>query len=273
VLYLCSSKFIAPDEPRFVRRWLESLRAGPAPLRDAAVLIRPHPATGAWWADVDLQDLGPVSIWPPTGASPQADDTKAEYYDSMHHAAVAVAINTTAIVELSIIGRPVFTVLDADFAETQGGTLHFAHLTGAGGGVLATAGSLPEHLGQVNASLGAPAAPNEAFLRSFVRPHGLDVPATPRMVAAVESLAPTAAPQRLHALDVVLRVLLDPFARRASGAWSRRPAKRDRRSGERKKGAAARARLKARRRRRRRMRKIVRGARVRVGALLGRGPS
>jgi hypothetical protein len=58
-----------------------------------------------------------------------------------------------------IVGRPAFTVLDEDFCDTQEGTLHFAHLTGAGGGMLTVAYDLDEHLGQLAGALtaGAPA--------------------------------------------------------------------------------------------------------------------
>jgi hypothetical protein len=53
----------------------------------------------------------------------------------------------------------------------------------------------------------------EGFLRSFVRPHGLDQPATPRLVAAVEALAGTIpeAPRRPLGAPA-LRVALTPLA-------------------------------------------------------------
>ena len=44
VLYLCSSKFIAPREADYIKRWIQALRAAADPrVRDAAVLVRPHP--------------------------------------------------------------------------------------------------------------------------------------------------------------------------------------------------------------------------------------
>src|SRR3712207_6916201 len=47
------------------------------------------------------------------------------FYDSLHHAAAVVGVNTTAMIEAAIVGRPVLTVLDDAFALTQRGTLHF----------------------------------------------------------------------------------------------------------------------------------------------------
>lgn len=217
VLYLCSSKFIAPDEPAFVRRWLRALRAGPAPIRDAAVLVRPHPATGWWWADVDLGEHGPVSVWPRTGASPADVESKQDYFDSMYHCAAAVGINTSALIELAIIGRPVFTVLEPEFRDTQEGTLHFSHLTDAGGGLLTVARDLDEHLDHLAGTIAADSsfARREEFLRAFVRPHGLGRPAAPIMADAIEAMhvsAPVAIPGRL---DALLRALLLPV--RGSG--------------------------------------------------------
>jgi hypothetical protein len=232
ILYLCSSKFIAPTEPAFVRRWLTELRAGPGPLRDCGVLVRPHPASGGWWSEVDLDDLGPVAVWPPTGADPRSASAKADYFDSMYHCAAAVGVNTSAIVELSIIGRPAFTVLAPEFADTQQGTIHFAHLTSAGGGALTTATDFAEHRAHLTVAVSAGEGlgqRHEGFLREFVRPAGLERPAAPGTVEALECLAaqtplPFPAPERA---DALLRWGLQRLATRArTRRKPRKPAKR-----------------------------------------------
>ena len=54
------------------------------------------------------------------------------------------------------------------------------------------AGSIDEHLDQLRAVLDDPAAAAagaEAFLLTFVRPHGLDRPATPIVADAIEAAA------------------------------------------------------------------------------------
>jgi hypothetical protein len=227
VLYLCSSKFIAPTEPAFVARWLKALRAGPAPLRDASVLIRPHPATGAWWADVDLDDDGPTAVWPRVGADPRTSAAKSDYYDSMFHARAAVGINTSALIELAIVGRPAFTILDPEFADTQAGTLHFAHLTQTEGGILTTAASFEEHHAQLVAALEMPAVDREAFLRAFVRPYGRDVRSAARLADEVETLTVVAPVRARSRADDILVASLVPL-RRLAGAGKRRTKKRGR---------------------------------------------
>ena len=196
VLYLCSSKFVAPQEASFVRTWLGTLRESAGPLRHAGVLVRPHPQNAEQWAGVNLNILGPAVVWPPAGAAPVGLQTRRDYFDSMYHSAAVVGINTTAEIESAIVGRPVHTVLAPEFRGTQEGTLHFHYLRTVNGGVLHVARDLAEHVAQLEASVRHPAADEarcRAFVQGFVRPHGLDRPATPRVVEAIERVAALAA--------------------------------------------------------------------------------
>ena len=220
VLYLCSSKFIAPEEVPFVRAWATQMRqSGPAALREAGVLVRPHPQNADQWRHADLAGLGPLVVWPPAGAAPSDDSSRADYFDSMFHSAAVVGINTTAEIESAIVGRPVFTVLAPDFKETQEGTLHFEHLRGVNGGLLHLAASVPEHLEQLGAAVAAPGVGDERcrrFVEAFVRPHGADVAATPKLVDALEALAaqPAVAPARIPMTAPAARALLTPRGER-----------------------------------------------------------
>ena len=189
LLYLCSSIFIAPDEVAFVRGWLARLRASPGPLRHAGVLVRPHPGVAAAWKDADLSSSGNVAVWPREGAMPLEAETKRGYFDSICHSAAVVGVNTSGLIEAGIVGRRSFTVLAPEFALTQGGTLHFSYLTASG--FLTTAASFEEHFRQLAAELAQPTPPETfaPFVREFVRPYGLDSPATPHLVSAIEQLA------------------------------------------------------------------------------------
>jgi hypothetical protein len=192
LLYLCSSPFIAPDEVPFVRRWLAALRgSGDPALRTLGVLVRPHPQNSAQWRDVDLSEFGATAIWPRAGANPVDAAARAGYYDSMFHSLAVVGVNTSALIESGIVGRLVFSIVDAAFAATQEGTLHFQHLKSVNGGLLHLASSLDEHTAQLShllADIPGRSRPPRAFVEAFVRPHGLDVPATPLVVEAVEQL-------------------------------------------------------------------------------------
>jgi hypothetical protein len=220
VLYLASSPFIAPDEADFVRRWLADLRRlGAQAVRQAAVVVRPHPLCGPEWGDLDLGDLGPAVVWPPQGANPTDDQSKADYFDSLYHASVVVGINTTAQIESGILGRPVLTVLAPEHRETQEGTLHFQHLVNVEGGLLEIAESMDEHARQVEQALEAPDRGTDRsrrFVKAFVRPHGLENPATPLVVDALERRAQARVDPR--PTPWALRPLLFPLAI-APGVW------------------------------------------------------
>jgi hypothetical protein len=192
VVYVGSSPNIAPPEREipFVRRWLEALRAAEG---DLGVLIRPHPYNVRSWADEDLASLGAVVAPRVPPSVPMSGEDDALYFDSIHHAAAVVGINTSAMVEAFIQRKPVLTIADPAFAETQAGTPHFKELRAAAGPALATAGSVDEHLGQLRTALDDPAgaaAGAEAFLLAFVRPCGLERPATPIVADAIEGVAP-----------------------------------------------------------------------------------
>jgi FkbM family methyltransferase len=193
LLYLCSSRFIAPEEVPFVRRWLDELRRSSSPaLQHAGVLIRPHPQNAEQWKGVDFEGLGPVAVYPPQGAAPSDEARRAEYFDSMHHSAGVVGINTTAEIESAIVGRPVFTVLVPEFKDTQDGTLHFDHLKSVNGGLLHVARDFAEHLTHLDDALSGrseSAGRTRKFVEAFVRPYGLTTAATPRLVEALEQLA------------------------------------------------------------------------------------
>lgn len=197
LLYLCSSPFIAPQEVGFVRRWIAAVRASADPrLRMAGVLVRPHPQNWKQWQDVDLAaEFDNVAFWPKTGVNPIGGAARSDYFDSIYHSEAVVGVNTSAMIESGIIGRPVYTVRAEEFAATQEGTLHFQHLKNVDGGLVFQAQTLDEHTAQLAHMLngdGAERLRARGFIQGFIRPHGLDVAATPRVVDEIERLAASA---------------------------------------------------------------------------------
>ena len=189
ILYVCSSRFIAPEEMPFVRSWLQHLRQSGV---RAGVLVRPHPQNAEQWRHADLSEYGPVVVWPPAGATPSDAESRADYFHSIVHSAAVVGINTTAEIESAIIGRSVLTILAPEFQATQEGTLHFEHLRSANGGLVHVARTLGEHVEQLNEILRNPQIDGvrcRRFVEAFVRPYGIDAPATPKVVEALEALA------------------------------------------------------------------------------------
>lgn len=183
ILYVCSALFEgSPSEAAFVERWVHAIRNSPDDrLRSTPILVRPHPKRGDDWVDIDLTRYDNVIVSPPRGQMPLGADGKTLYFDSLYHSAAVVGLNTSALIEAGIIGRPVYTVLMPEFYKNQEGTLHFHYLLQVEGGLLHAARSLDEHLKQVADGFDDQAsavARNGRFVTAFVRPRGLDVPAT-----------------------------------------------------------------------------------------------
>ena len=244
LLYLCSSSFIAPHEAGYVERWVRGLREAADPrLREVGVLVRPHWKNVEDWLEVDFSGLGDVVVWPRLGANPLDLRSRSDFFDSMHHSAAIVGVNTSALIESAIVGRAVHTYLAPEFRDTQEGVPHFQHLARSDGGVLRVAATPQEHLEQLSEALAGDdrhAEVRRRFIGSFVRPLGLDTPATPALVDAVEraALAPAPAPRRpspaVRALRYALAVgaLVDDLSSAKGRRRRRRALRRPVPSGE-----------------------------------------
>ena len=140
LLYLGSSRFIAPTEIDFIERWITAIRRDGAPeVRDIGILVRPHPENAQEWERLDRDELGDVVVWPPRGANPVNEGARTDYFDSIYHSVAIVGVNTSGMIEAGVVGRQVFTILDPDNTDTQEGTLHFHYLMNVGGGLLSVA--------------------------------------------------------------------------------------------------------------------------------------
>jgi hypothetical protein len=192
VLYVCSAMSPVPDpvEPVFVKQWIEAMRASPdSRLRNAGVLVRPHPERLREWDGVSLDGFDNVVVH---GRTPIDSDAKADYFDSLFYSDAVVGLCTSAFLEAAIVGRPVLTLLLPAYRMHQDGMAHFRYLLNVGGGLLQTAPDLQSHLVQLGEVVGGSRerdARNQRFVTAFVRPNGLDVAATPMFADAVERLA------------------------------------------------------------------------------------
>jgi len=211
VLWVCSALIhgSAPEAP-FVVEWIRHLRASTDPaLRNVGVLVRPHPSRVAEWASIDITHLNAV-VW---GSNPVDEDARADYFDSIFHSAAVVGLNTSAFIEAGIVGRPVLTIVVPEFVENQNGTVHFDYLVTAGGGLVTVGNGFEEHFAQLASAIAVPAGERKPFVRDFVRPLGLDRPATPVFVNAVEAMQGMhVEPLRADPLAPVWRWALRRFA-------------------------------------------------------------
>jgi hypothetical protein len=218
LLYLGSSQLTGPNEMELIRRWAEALRSSADPaLRGCNILVRPHPALSESWVSVDYGDLAPMAI-----SSPASRGADQELFDSLHHAHAAVGLNTSAMLEAAIVGRPVHTLTVPGFDEGQVGTMHFRYLVEAFGGLALAAESLDEHVRQLAPVVAAPplVSPRDrTFAEGFLRPQGIDRPVYPVLATEIERVgAIRKRPARSPAWHAPFRLALLSILRRRTTA-------------------------------------------------------
>jgi hypothetical protein len=224
LLFTGSSSFISESkaEVAFVRRWIQAVRtSGDPALQAMNVLVRPHPYNFHEWEHDPVADLAAVSIFPRHSYNPIRPDNRDDFFDSLYHCAAVVGINTSAMIEAAILGRPVCSLLAPEFSGTQEGTIHFHHLVPEHGGFVRIAATMDEHVSQLSECLRDPHATRaqiDRFVGSFIRPHGVERPATPIFADTVDRLATGPAPAAVR--PPVWRYFVWPWLLSATGvAW------------------------------------------------------
>lgn len=213
VLYVGSSTSIARDEPAFIRRWLEALRScSIAGVADANVLIRPHPMNLAGYEFIGAERWPPAIVSPLHGGLPVTRAARSTYFDTLYHADLIVGLNTSALVEASILGKGSFTIGDPGHTAGQQQTLHYHYLTAAK--LLHEASDFEAHFSQLGEALrdGADRSAATAFVSEFIRPHGREIAATPLFVEAIEAELGKPAVATEAPAGSAMRIAIDAFA-------------------------------------------------------------
>lgn len=183
VVYLCSSEFIAGDESQFVRRLLDEL-----PSRSFSLLIRPHPLNQAAWKQF-AHPAGGAAVWPAKLAM-NTDLINQDLHDTLFHSAAVIGVNTSAFLEAAIVDRPCVSIMTESHATTQKAIPHFQHLLA--GGFLETPQTIAEVGGLLQRLVhGADERQlaRRRFVRHFLRPAGLDIPAATIVEQAIAEIA------------------------------------------------------------------------------------
>jgi hypothetical protein len=241
ILYVGSTRFKRSlDEGAWITRWVSGLReSGHPELADVPVVVRPHPKR-TLHSDTKgarrLANTPGIVVHPPDGADVVSEETLSEFYDSLYHASAVVGINTSAMIEAAIVGKGVHVLLAKAYREIQEDCPHFQHLRSVGGGLIVESKSMEEHARGLARALRGDDAEEAAerarsFVAAFIRPHGLDRPATPIMVDALRDLAVRQrvnAEPRMDDLADALRPMLVPPPQTRKKARSRRSARRRR---------------------------------------------
>jgi hypothetical protein len=179
--------------------WIRAIRASDDPLiRGLGILVRPHPKNLKQWRGEAV--AADVPVWPLHDSGFYGTSGENSLFDTLFHADVIVGLNTTAMIEAAILGKPVLTPQVLDQPQVRQGThemYHFRYISEETGGFVRIAGTLEEHLRQLKHALTQPEAYRknaDAFVDRFVRPCGHTMPATLVLANTLELLASNRSP-------------------------------------------------------------------------------
>ena len=188
LLYLCSSEFISGDETVYINELAERIRRDPR-LNDLTLLVRPHPQNlGPWKAY--QQNGSNFAVWPLNQKSLAPSDMIWDYYHSLCYSIGVAGINTSAFIEAAIVDKPCIAITPPQFNHTQMGIPHFHHLLDAG--FLELSRDMDEFVQVIVRLLNGEdrkKTQRQQFIRDFVRPQGMDIPALQVMSQALENVA------------------------------------------------------------------------------------
>jgi hypothetical protein len=196
LLYLGSSANIARDETWLVRELANRLRQRPV-MPPINILVRPHPANARIYEQLDE---GTARVWPKHGALPESEESLRDFYNSLHHCAAAIGINTTGMIDAVIVGKPCLTLMTDHYRATQLQATHFRYLLEAD--VLEIADSVDACLDRLAALLSGADSRAEArqrFVREFARPRGIDKPAGAVAAQVIEAVGQGKIPRQVIA--------------------------------------------------------------------------
>jgi hypothetical protein len=186
VLYLCSSKYISGDETAFVKQFAKTLGSG-GNTQKIKVMVRPHPLNSEIWDGVEDEN---VAVWPRSASWVDTPQAKQDYYHSIYYSRAVIGINTSAIIEAAILDRPCVTIVDEEYQFKQNGRGHFGHLIKAD--FMEITHSFAESAEVIAAILTGKDSKKKRrhrFVSDFIRPRGLDQPASEILATAIEAAA------------------------------------------------------------------------------------
>jgi len=180
ILYLGSSFNIAENETWLIRDIYNGLE-------NIGLLVRPHPANTKHYIKLVGSDFVPYTadgalrikddfiVYPIGGVLPESDSEQQNFYNALKHCICVVGINTSAMIDAIINGKPCIAFMSDKYRLTQLESTHFKQMLDAD--VLEIART-PADIVNIVESLARGEdvrwQNRRDFVREFIRPKGLD---------------------------------------------------------------------------------------------------
>ena len=188
LVYLGSTNRIAPDEIWLIKEIANCIKGHSEPrIRELGLLVRPHPTVAKRYKKLHDKEF---VVWPKHWALPETKESQRDFYNTIYHCVLTIGINTSGMIDAIIINKPCITILTERYRATQEQAVHFKHLLKAN--VLEVTRSVEEALEVIVRILNGEDALRQQrldFVKSFVRPRGLDRQAGEVAARAIEMTA------------------------------------------------------------------------------------
>ena len=199
MVFLCSSRTIWENESSMVMAMADAL-AREFGTAAPTLVVRPHPTNPE---PLKTFSHPGVVIHPNGGDQADSPESWQEYYDQLAHSSCVFGLNTTAFLESVVANRPCLTIVSERYWPAQGRTGHFRHLLkGEFLEICRDVDDVAAHVRRILDGVDERAEGRRAFTRWFVRPCGLDVPASEVVASVIETVArpnPARAPMSVGA--------------------------------------------------------------------------
>jgi hypothetical protein len=186
VVFLCSSRTIWENESSTVTNLAKALArefGDHAP----TLVVRPHPTNPAPFKTFSHPG---VVVHPQGGDQADSPESWQEYYDQLANATCVFGLNTTAFLEAVVANRPCLTIVIDTYWPAQGRTGHFRHLLkGEFLEICRDMNDVAAHVRRIMNGADDRAEQRREFTRWFIRPSGLDVPASDVVASVIETAA------------------------------------------------------------------------------------
>jgi hypothetical protein len=186
VVFLCSSRTIWENESSLVMAMADAL-ARELGERAPTLVVRPHPTNPAPFKAFAHPG---VVVHPQGGDQADSPESWQDYYDQLTHASGVFGVNTTAFLEAVVANRPCLTIVSETYWPGQGRTGHFRHLLkGEFLEICRDMTDVAQHVRRILEGVDERADGRREFTRWFIRPCGLDVPASEVVASVIETAA------------------------------------------------------------------------------------
>lgn len=187
--YLCSSTLVAGDEALVIRNLRKVFdEARDERIRRMQIIVKPYPDNWDVCENLNLKDTAVI----PRGGLAEPSLSQQLLYDIIYHSVAFMGINTTAILDAIVLGKPVISPRSKAYEERQLGTFHFQAVYKEGVLDLVDIENEKEDFYKILIDLlegrDRRKEKRAAFIKRYIRPRGLEMSAGEAILEEIEKL-------------------------------------------------------------------------------------